>query len=137
MSSCLKRDDWYRSVTVKPKLMCKKIFFPAIFLFVYAVTSAQNNYVMLYEDCNYSGKSKFLEPGTYPMSQMKIDNDKLSCMQIPAGMKVTIYQDDNFRGRSKTYYNNISCLEGEWNDMASSIVVENQNYRPNYNQNDY
>jgi len=117
--------------------MYKKIFFPAIFLFIYAVTSAQNNYVMLYEDCNYSGRSKFLEPGTYPMSQMKIDNDRLSCMQIPAGMKVTIYMDDNFRGRSKTYYNNVSCLEGDWNDMASSIVVENQNYRPNYNQNDY
>jgi hypothetical protein len=40
-------------------------------------------------------------------------------------------------GRSKTYYNSISCLEGEWNDMASSIVVEKQNGRPNYNQNDY
>jgi hypothetical protein len=81
--------------------MCKKIFFPAIFLFVYAALSAQNNYVMLYEDCNYSGRSKFLEPGTYPMAQMKIDNDKLSCIQIPAGMKVTIYQDDNFRGTVK------------------------------------
>ncbi|HMK27708.1 MAG TPA: hypothetical protein VK483_16875, partial [Chitinophagaceae bacterium] len=91
--------------------MCKKIFLPVIFLFVYAVTSAQNNYVMLYEDCNYSGRSKFIEPGTYPMSQMKIDNDKLSSIQIPAGMKVTIYQDDNFRGRSKTYYNSVSCLE--------------------------
>lgn len=117
--------------------MCKKVFFSAIFLFVYAITSAQNNYVLLYKDCNYSGKSKFLEPGTYPMSQMKIENDRLSCIQIPAGMKVTIYMDDNFRGRSKTYYNNIACLEAEWNDMASSIVVENQNLRPDYNQNDY
>ncbi|HEY6062290.1 MAG TPA: hypothetical protein VIV35_01705, partial [Chitinophagaceae bacterium] len=117
--------------------MSKKIFLPAIFLFASAVTSAQNNYVTLYEDCNYSGKSKFLEAGTYTMYQMKMDNDKLSCMQIPAGMKVTIYQDDNFRGRSKTFYNNIACLEGEWNDMASSIVVENQNIRPGYGQNDY
>jgi hypothetical protein len=116
--------------------MCKKIFFPAIFLFFYAVTSAQN-YVTLYEDCNYSGKKHYLEAGTYSLFQMKIDNDKLSCLQIPAGMKVTIYTDDNFKGRSKTYFNSISCLEGEWNDKASSIVVENQNIRPNYNQNDY
>jgi hypothetical protein len=117
--------------------MHKKIFFPAIFLFAYAVTSAQNSYVTLYEDCNYTGKSKFLEAGTYSLYQMKIDNDKLSSLQIPAGMKVTIYSDDNFKGRSKTYYNNIACLESEWNDMASSIVVEIQNIRPGYNQNDY
>ncbi len=117
--------------------MSKKVFFPAIFLFAYAVTSAQNNYVTLYEDCNYSGKSKFLEAGTYSMYQMKMENDKLSSLHIPSGMKATIYQDDNFKGRSKTYYNNISCLEGEWNDMASSIVVENQNIRPGYGQNDY
>lgn len=117
--------------------MFKKILFPAIFLFVSAVASAQNVYVTLYEDCNYSGKSKFLEPGTYTKYSMKIDNDMLSSIQIPYGMKVTIYQDDNFKGRSKTYYNNTSCLEGEWNDMASSIVVENQNRQPVYNQSDY
>ena len=117
--------------------MCKKIFFPVIFLFVYAVTSAQNNYVTLYRDCNYSGKKHILEAGTYSLYQMKIENDKLSCIQIPAGMKVTIYTDDNFKGRSKTYYNNIACLDGEWNDMASSIVVENQNVQPGYGQSDY
>jgi len=117
--------------------MCKKIFLPAIFLFVYAVTSAQNNYVTIYENCNYSGKSYTLEAGLYRMYQMKIENDKLSCIQIPAGMKVTIYQDDNYKGRSKTYYNNISCMDENWNDMASSIVVENQNIRQEYGQNDY
>src|SRR5437773_12168939 len=119
----------YSSAIIKLDLMYKKTFFLPIFLFVYAISSAQNNYVMLYEDCNYGGKSKFLEPGTYSMSQMKIDNDKLSCIQIPAGMKVTIYTDDNFKGKSKTYYNNVACIEGEWNDAASSIVVENQNIR--------
>jgi hypothetical protein len=117
--------------------MSKKILLPAIFIFVYAISSAQNIYVTLYEDCNYSGKKNYLEAGTYSLYQMKIGNDKLSCMQIPAGMKVTIYENDNFRGRSKTFYNSIACLEGEWNDMASSLVVENQNPRPNYNSNDY
>ncbi len=117
--------------------MCKKIFFPAILLFIYTVTSAQNNFVTLYEDCNYKGKKSYLEPGTYSLYAMKIDNDKLSCMQIPPGMKVTIYADNNFKGASKTFYNNITCLEGEWNDMASSLVVESQNFRPGYGQNDY
>lgn len=117
--------------------MCIKVSFPVIFLLMYTVSSAQNNYVTLFEDCNYQGKKHFLEAGTYNMYQMKIDNDKLSCLQIPPGMKVTIYADNNFRGSSKTFYNNIACLDGEWNDMASSLVVESQNFRPGYGQNDY
>ena len=116
--------------------MPRKLFLFAPLLLLLTATMAQN-YVTIYEDCNYSGKKKSLEAGTYSLYQMKIDNDKLSCLQIPSGMKATIYTDDNFKGRSKTYYNNIACLESEWNDMASSIVVENQNFRPNYNQNDY
>lgn len=116
--------------------MRKKTFLPILFFFTCFFSHAQN-YVTLYEDCNYQGKIKTLEPGLYRLYQMKIDNDKLSGMQIPAGMKVTIYQDDNFKGKSNTYYNNIACLEAEWNDMTSSIVVEIQNIQPGYGQNDY
>ncbi|MGH2553097.1 MAG: hypothetical protein ACRDEB_05235 [Chitinophagaceae bacterium] len=117
--------------------MFKRKFFPALYVILCSSAMAQNNYVTLYEDCNYSGKKHFIEAGNYRLYQMKIDNDKLSCLQIPSGMKVTIYEDDNFEGKSKTFNENIACLEGEWNDMASSIVVENQNYQPGYNQNDY
>lgn len=115
--------------------MCKKVLLPAIFLFVAAVASAQN-YVTLYEDCNYSGKQHFLEPGNYKLYQMKIKNDQLSCLNIPYGMKVTIYENDDFGGASKTYTSNIACLEAQWNDKASSIVVENTYNQP-YNPNDY
>jgi hypothetical protein len=116
--------------------MHRKLIFLAALLLLLTEAMPQN-YVTLYEDCNYSGRRHNLEAGVYKLDQMKIDNDKLSCMQIPSGMKVTIYQDDNFRGRSKTFYNNVACLDKEWNDMASSIVVENQNARPVYNQNNY
>lgn len=115
--------------------MCKKVFFPAILIFVAAAATAQN-YVTLYEDCNYSGKQHFLEPGNYRLYQMKIDNDKLSCLNIPYGMKVTIYENDGFGGSSKTYTSSVACLESQWNDKASSIVVENTYNQP-YNQNDY
>ena len=116
--------------------MLRKMIFISPLLFLFSTAVAQN-YVALYEECNYLGKSKTLEPGLYRLYQMKIDNDKLSCMQIPPGMKVTIYQDDNFKGNSNTYYNNIACLDVDWNDKASSIVVELQNNRPGYGQNDY
>lgn len=117
--------------------MFKKTYYSILISLFSVVSFAQNNYVTLYENCNYSGKKYFLEAGTFRLYQMKIDNDKLSSLQIPPGMKVTIYQDDNFKGKSNTYFNNIACLEGEWNDNTSSIVVENQSYQPGYNQNDY
>ncbi len=116
--------------------MCKKILLPFIFLFIYATLMAQNN-VGLYEDCNYGGKKYFLAAGSYKRYQMQIDNDKLSSMQIPNGMRVTFYEDDNFKGTSSTYTSNIACLTGVMNDNASSIVVENLNFQPGYNQNDY
>ncbi|MBI5858813.1 MAG: hypothetical protein HZB42_14370 [Sphingobacteriales bacterium] len=116
--------------------MRKKILFLAVFSYLCLISSAQN-FVTLYEDCNYTGKKHYLEAGTYRLYQMKIDNDLLSCMQIPSGMRVTIYENDNFEGRSKTFTSSMACLDGEWNDMASSIVVENTNYQPGYNQNEY
>ena len=103
--------------------MGKRLLLPVILIVWIASASAQN-YVTLYEDCNYSGKSNYLEVGNYRLSQMKMDNDKLSCINIPPGMKVTIYENDNFGGKSKTYTSSINCLDGDWNDMASSIAVE-------------
>lgn len=115
--------------------MNKKLIPTSVLLLLVSFVYSQN-YVTLHEDCNYGGKSYFLEAGTYRVYQMKIGNDKLSCIQIPAGFKVTIYENDDFYGKSKTYTSNIACLEAEWNDMASSIVVENSNYQQG-NPSDY
>lgn len=97
--------------------------------------SAQN-YVTLFEDCNYQGKSYYLEPGNYRAYQMKIKNDQLSSFLIPSDMKLTIYEHDNFSGKSKTYTSGIPCLDNEWNDQTSSLVVESS-MPGGYNQNDY
>lgn len=115
--------------------MNRKLITTSVLLLTAVFVYAQN-YITLHEDCNYGGKSYFLEAGTYKMYQMKIGNDRLSCIQIPYGFKVTIYENDDFYGKSKTYTGNAPCLETEWNDMASSIVVENSNYQQG-NPSDY
>jgi len=115
--------------------MARKFLLTACCAF-FILTATAQNYVTLYEDCNYRGRSYFLEPGTYRGYQMKMDNDRLSSMQVPAGMKVTIYEHDNFNGKSKTLTSNIYCLDESWNDMTSSLVVEST-YQPGYNPNDY
>ena len=116
--------------------MLKKIVLSATLLFLYITVLAQNN-IALFEQCNYSGKRSYLTPGSYRLYQMGIGNDKLSSMQIPNGMRVTIYQDDNFKGQSSTYTSNVSCLTDGWDESASSVVVESLNNQPGYNQNDY
>ena len=116
--------------------MKKKIVLPVLLLFICASLLAQNN-VGLFDQCNYGGTMSFLTPGYYRGYQMGVSNDKLSSLQIPNGMRVTIYEHDNFKGRSATYTSSITCLTDGWDDNTSSIVVENLNSQPTYNQNDY
>ncbi len=116
--------------------MIKKAFWLLMLSFSIFTGTAQN-YVTLYENCNYSGRSYTLEPGNYRLYQMKISNDQLSSIRIPDRLKVTIYENDNFGGRSKIYTTNNSCLESGWNDAASSIVVESEYDQPGYGQGDY
>jgi hypothetical protein len=106
-------------------------------LFILLTAANAQNYITLHEDCNYAGKSYTLAPGTYSMYQIRIGNDLLSSMQIPQGFKVTIYENDDFKGKSRTYTSNVACLEAGWNDMATSIVVENTYNNGGYGQNDY
>lgn len=118
-------------------MLKKKSYFLFLLLFFYATLSAQNNYVTLYQDCNYSGKKQFLQTGSYRTYQLSVGNDNLSSLQIPSGMKVTLYEHDEFKGQSKTYYSSTTCLEYGWDNNASSIVVESENYQPGTGQNDY
>jgi len=116
--------------------MKKSIVSLLALLFVSLFSWAQNS-VWLYEGCNYTGRGFQLEVGQFRMFQMKIGNDRLQGMQIPNGMKVTIYENEGFQGKSKTYFNNQPCLEPEFRNTASSIVVEYVNGQPGYNQNDF
>lgn len=106
-------------------------------LILYSFTSLAQNNVGLFEKCNYGGKRSYLSPGSYRLYQMQMANDQLSSLQIPNGMRVTIYEDDNFKGRSVSYTSSVACLEEGWNDNASSIVVESLYNNNPYNQNDF
>lgn len=116
----------------------KRIASAGIFLLFLLNGITAQTYVTLHEDCNYGGKSYTLPAGTFNGYQMKIGNDRLSSIQIPPGFKVTLYENDDYRGRSQTFTSNIACLDVNWNDMASSIVVESTyNAGGGYGQGDY
>ena len=118
--------------------MFKKTVFTLTIIFVSLLAMAQQQQVTVYTECNFTGLNGYLNVGRYLSYQMKVPNDRLSSLQIPQGLKVTIYEHDNFQGRSRTYYSNNSCLETDWRNMASSIIVEfDNNQQGGYGQNDY
>ena len=83
--------------------------------------------VTLYTDEGYKGKAVTLSEGEYNLSRMGLynlkDND-MSSLKVTPGFKVTIYEDDNFNGKSKSYIASESFVGEEWNDKMSSLKVE-------------
>ena len=83
--------------------------------------------VTLYTDINYTGKAVTLSEGEYNLSRMGLynlkDND-MSSLKVTPGFKVTIYEEDNFSGNSKSYTASESFVGGDWNDKMSSLKVE-------------
>ena len=83
--------------------------------------------VTLYTDEGYKGKAVTLSEGEYNLSRMGLynlkDND-MSSLKVTPGFKVTIYEDDNFNGKSKSYTASESFVGEEWNDKMSSLKVE-------------
>ncbi len=83
--------------------------------------------VTLYTDKGYKGKAVTLSEGTYNLSRMGLYNQKdndMSSLKVTPGFKVTIYEDDNFNGKSKSYTASESFVGEEWNDKMSSLKVE-------------
>lgn len=84
--------------------------------------------VTVYQDCGFSGAMAQLPVGSYNLAALQargISNDDLSSIKVPAGRKATVYVDDNFKGASKVYTADQSCLVADgFNDKISSIVIQ-------------
>ena len=66
-----------------------------------------SNQVVIYDGANYQGNNKELGEGEYNIYELGIGNNKLSSLTVPAGIKVIIYEYEDFRGRSKTFTSNV------------------------------
>jgi hypothetical protein len=83
--------------------------------------------VTIYRDI-FSGPSLNLRTGYYDHYELGIvDNDKLSSVKVPKGMKVTLYEHGGYTGRSIVLTEDASAeflKKNKFNDIASSIRVE-------------
>lgn len=76
----------------------------------------------IYADANYTGASQCLRTGSYRMADLKIGNDALTSLKVRSGMKVTLYEHDQFGGANNVQVANVSAF-GPFNDRTSSLVV--------------
>jgi hypothetical protein len=85
--------------------------------------------VTLFSDCNFAGKMADVSIGEYAsMAKAGFDNDVLSSMKIPAGLKVQVFEHDNFKGPSATFTMDVTCFRASrssrnWNDRVSSLKI--------------
>lgn len=93
-----------------------------------------NDYVTIYQDCDYRGKSRVIAAGNYRnMGEIEFGNDSVSSIRVPSGFEVTIYEDDRFGGTYARIGRDISCFDEQWNDEVSSIQVTGTGLRPREN----
>ena len=84
----------------------------------------------LYEHSNYGGRAVSLEEGSYDYKDILakgIVNDQISSLRVSDGYKVTIYDDEGFKGTSKEFTSDASYVGNEMNDKTSSIKIEKIN----------
>ena len=84
----------------------------------------------LYEYSNYGGWAVSLEEGSYDYKDILakgIVNDQISSLRVSDGYKVTIYDDEGFKGKSKEFTSDASYVGDEMNDKTSSIKIEKIN----------
>lgn len=74
---------------------------------------------------SYSGPSITFTPGRYNVESLAFGDDQLSSARVPKGMRLILYEDTNFMGRSVTLEADAD-LTGikTFNDHTSSLVVE-------------
>lgn len=80
--------------------------------------------VVVFDQCYFAGSSGQLAPGRYRSENLVVGNDRISSLRVPNGFRVTVYQNNDFRGASRTFTGDQYCLDGQWNNQVSSIIVE-------------
>lgn len=75
-----------------------------------------------YEDAHYRGQYFCVPRGGTYLSLPRGFNDRISSIRV-FGAGVRIYQDRDFRGRSRNIERDVDNLRGDWRDTVSSIRV--------------
>ncbi|PVD52864.1 hypothetical protein DC498_08035 [Terrimonas sp.] len=101
----------------------KKLLFLLALVAVISPVFAQNNRVMLAEDCMYLGRKSYLATGNYNTQQLGIGDNRLASFHIPDDMVMQVYALPGFKGRSESFYSSVPCLPSSWRSKVSSVKI--------------
>ncbi len=92
-----------------------------------------DQHVIVFRDCGYSGPSKSVPVGDYSLlKDIGIDQNAISSIIVPEGLAVEIFQRRKYRGHWYRINQNQICLKGNWNDRIGSMRVVRDNTRNSY-----
>ncbi len=93
---------------------------------------AQPRTITVYEDKNYRGKRKTFGVGRFNKGSLNpVGNDKISSVRVPAGMRVTLYEHDGYRGKTLTLTQNAPDIHRlGFGDKTSSLSVQRMTVPP-------
>ena len=96
------------------------------------ITVACKRKAQFFKDCNFKGAKICLGPGSYTLQDLKkkgLNNDSLSSIR-PNGLKIMLYEHNNYKGKTLGITTDVSCLKDflinfnqSWNDQVSSIEI--------------
>ena len=85
--------------------------------------------VIFYRDSNFNGplNKEYLKEGEYTLNKLNelgVTNDTVSSLKINGDYIVTIYEHDNYKGRSKEFTKSSNWVGNDFNDILSSIKIK-------------
>ena len=81
--------------------------------------------VCFYQHGNYGGAQMCRGVGSTNWNEINSVglNDQFSSVKVPAGLSVTAYEHDSYKGASRTYSQDAEWVGNSFNDVISSFVV--------------
>ena len=82
---------------------------------------------ILYPDKDYGGSSISLGEGSYTQQELAncgISAKNISSLKVTKGFKITLYENADCTGNSKSWTTDASFVGGDWNDKACSVRIE-------------
>ncbi|MBO9999201.1 MAG: Cys-every-fifth RiPP peptide CefA [Cyanobacteria bacterium SID2] len=78
----------------------------------------------VYQHGNYGGASQELGLGSYNLDDLIFGNDQISSVKVPEGLRVTLFEHENFRGNQKMFTSDTPYVGNDFNDKTSGVLVE-------------
>ena len=94
---------------------------------VFGTKKCDDCIAILYADSDYRGYSKSLGECSYTQADLAmygISAKDISSLKVTKGFKITLYENADFTGNSKSWTTDASFVGGDWNDKMSSLKVE-------------